>query len=390
MQHSPLIRLIICTLLCAQFVSCRDDDNGTTPNVVVEQESTIKLRFYQNDTETRAEFETGLKWAFSFLGAKLEEGSWSAAVTWESPTTFQLDVNRLGFNKNALLQLELLMAQFRASEEYRVTGGIDAGRFVVSILNNPNHYYKIVGMPTQLNQFTQTASFLDKRAAILESAVAFKQRLIQLPSESSKINQIKYWAEELLGSITDSSHIVVENEVIDIMENGQLRFGIYDTLGRLINGADPNFSAAGKPVKCLWCHETEVQPGFAALTSIPGYYSPSEFDSIVNRNNLDLDFLRSQLSTEINFVDRSNHTEVEKLYFRYMEPSAQRLSLEWNMTQSEVETILVNISTHTHHEFPSFGDLYYRADVEPFSPYATLPSSSSIRETNENEPNLLP
>ncbi len=73
-----------------------------------------------------------------------------------------------------------------------------------------------------------------------------------------------------------------------------------------------------------------------------------------------------------------------------MEPSANRLSLEWGVSVNEVELLLKDIETHGHQEFPSFGQLYYRTDIEKFSPYATLPSTSSIRETNINEPNLLP
>jgi len=377
-------------LVCSQFISCRDDDNGTVPDQTVDQSGSLKLIFYQNDTETKAEFETGLKWAFSFLGAMLEKDSWNAAATWESSTKFQLDVTQLGFNQNAETQLKRLVTQFKASEEYYVKGGVDAGRFVVCILNNPNHYYKIVGMPVHLKEYTSSISFLQKRAAIVESAVAFKERLIQMPLPNSSINRLKYLAEELSGSLRDTSHRVVENEVMDIMANGQLRFGVYDTNGLLVVGSDPVISAAGKPVKCLWCHETNIQPAFAALTSIPGYYSPTQFDSIVGVNQTTLEAYKNNLNLESDLVNNANHTKLEKLYLRYMEPSAKRLAAEWGLTIEDVEQKLSNISTHRHAEFPSFGQLYFRSEIQSFSPYATLPSSSSTRETNDNEPNLLP
>ena len=383
-------RLTVLTITCIFLVACRQEDDENKRDILLAENNKIDLIFYQNDTETKAEFELGLKWAFSFLGARLERGSWDRAMVWQSPTTFQINMSELGFNQNAAEQLENLIRQFKISEEYLVKGGIDAGRFVVCTLNNSNHYYKIVGMPTSFNKYVSSKSFLQKRGAIIESAVALKERLIQLPEENSPINRLSYLAEELSGSLRDSSHQVLENEVMDVMENGQLRFGVYDTLGQLIVGSDPTISIAGKPVKCLWCHETVIQRGFAALTSIPGYYSPAQFDSIIDKNSLTLDAYRKGLDTEIDFADPSNHTKVEKLYFRFMEPSANRLSLEWGVSVNEVELLLKDIETHGHQEFPSFGQLYYRTDIEKFSPYATLPSTSSIRETNINEPNLLP
>ena len=234
------------------------------------------------------------------------------------------------------------------------------------------------------------SAFLQKKAAIVESAVAFGERRISLPNPNNNINSIGYLAEELTGSLADSTHIVKEFEVMDIMENGQLRFGIYNTNNQLINGADPNLSSAGKPAKCLWCHEVNIQKGFAAQTAINGYFSPNQFDSIIIENQLILNEYRSILNTEIDFLDNLQHIELEKLYIRFMEPSAKRLAAEWNMTEGEVSLKLSGFTTHTNNEFNSLGDLYNRFEIENYAPYQVIPSTTSARETVNYEPNLLP
>ena len=368
------------------LISCSKEDK------IVDSDAKYKivLNMYQNDSETKAEFETGLKWCFSFLGAELNKGSWKKGTLWVDNQRIAVNVNKLGFNDTALKHLEKLIEIYKSSEEYKFTNGFDAGRFVVSIFNNPNHYYKIVNMPTQLQNFTTKYHFLKKKAAVIESSVAFGERRISMPKENKDIESLGYAAEELTGSLLDSSHTVKENEVMDIMENGQLRFGIYNTNNQLINGANPNLSTAGKPGKCLWCHEINIQQGFAAQTAIPGYYSPTQFDSIINQNQSLLNDYRATLTSEVNFLDNSQHTELEKLYIRFMEPSAKRLAAEWNMTVGEVKLKLANLTTHNHHEFEELGNLYNRSEVEKHSPFQVLPSTPSARETVSYEPNLLP
>jgi len=309
---------------------------------------------------------------------------------WISNEKIQIDFKEFGFNENALNQLEQLIVKYKISEEFEARGDIDAGRFVVSIFNNSNHYYKIVGMPITLENYKSSYNFLQKRAAIIESGVAFGERIINMPSEDQNINTLSYLAEELTGSLLDSSHIVKENEVMDIMENGQLRFGIYNKNQELIGGADSSLSIAGKPSKCLWCHETNLQKGIAALTVVPAYFSPKQFDSIIELNRSVLDNYRASLTPEIDFDNNAQHTELEKLYIRFLEPSAKRLAREWDMLEEEVKLKLIAYKTHRHDEFPEFGELYYRHEIEKYTPYQVLPSTSSARETIDNEPNLLP
>ncbi len=369
--------------------SCKRDDVVKPPNSSSPEQSRINLAFYQNDSESISQFELGLKWVFSFLGAQLDKGSWSRALIWKSGSLFELRIDELGFSENAQIHLRSLINQFKLSEEYQIKGGIDAGRFVVCILNNSNHYYKITGVPKTFSEFKSQFEFKPKKAAIIESAVAFTERLIFLPKRNNTATALGYLADELAGSLVDSTHATIEHEVMDIMDNGQLRFAVYTDQGELIVGADPRFSSAGKPVKCLWCHEINLQCAFAAISAIPGYYSPPEFDSILATDRVVLDDYRAALTPEIDYSDEFQHAELEKLYFRFMEPSAKRLAQEWGKTEAEIKRLLVGIPTHQHHEFLFNEDLYYRADIQQFSPFQVLPSTPSVRETNDDEPNLL-
>ncbi len=368
--------------------SCRKEKVETESGL--KTNSKITLNHYQNNSETRAEFETGLLWCFSYLGAQLQKGSWQKSTNWLNNQKVELDISQLGFNENAQNQLKKLITIYKQSEEYKITGGMDAGRFVMSIYNNSNHYYKIVGIPQRLNSFTNEYNLLQRKAAIIESGVAFSERIIHLPQTDGSINSLGYLAEEITGSLIDSTDVVKESEVMDIMANGQLRFAIYNKNEDLVGGGDVTLSIAGKPAKCLWCHEVNIQTAIAALTEIPGYYTPSQFDSVILKNRATIEGYRASLTPEVVFNDNSQHVELEKLYFRFLEPSAKRLAAEWSLTEQEVRLKLASLTTHIHDEFTELGDLYYRAEVAPFSPYEVVATTTSARETTANEPNLLP
>ena len=72
-----------------------------------------------------------------------------------------------------------------------------------------------------------------------------------------------------------------------------------------------------------------------------------------------------------------------------MEPSAERLSIEWNMTVSNVQSLLSNLSTHIYPEFPFLGSLYDRTEIESFVPFQGLSVSTSVRETSQTEVNHI-
>ena len=379
--------MVVCALL---FDACKKEELEIERAQSQEVFSnTISLIWNQNDFETKKDVEVGLTWCFSFLGADLPIGGIQQALVWDSHNVINLDLRELGFNSLALMEISKLVEFFKESEAYKLHGAADVGRFVAVVFNNSHNYYKIVGMPTHLNEFNKPFIYLKKKAAIIESAVAFGERIIELPRTSKSIERMGYVAHELEGSISKNTQVIKEFEVMDVMKNGQLRFGVYNVNGKLIQGADPNLSSAGKPAKCLWCHETRIQIGFAAQTAVSGFYAPWEFDSIVNSNSETLQLYRNSLKSGIDFEDFKAHTELEKLYIRFMEPSAKRLSQEWGISIDEVNIKLNRLKTHNNLEFPEMGKLFTRTDVEQFAPFHSLPISNDAREVIGTEFNFL-
>lgn len=371
------------------FDACKKEELYVPVDSGVQQidNSVIDLIWYPSDIETREDFETGLKWGLSFLGAELPNGCWNNAVEWKSETKFSIDFSKLGFSTNALSAISKINSWFKASSEYQLKGGIDAGRWVVNTFNNSNHYYEIVGMPRTLNGFKSNYIFFEKKAAIVESAVAFGGRIIRMP-KGRNWNEQGYLAEEIK-DIKSQEKLTQEFEVMDIMSNGQLRFGVYSVMGELINGADPTFSNGGKPAKCLWCHELNVQRAFAAETSIKGYFSHFEFDSLVTVSYNQIKVYRTQLVSEINFSNIEEHAELEKLYIRYMEPSTKRLALEWEKSENEVQRILENENSHNHDEFLDMKSLYHRNEIKNYAPFPIINLTESLRETDYSEKSIL-
>jgi hypothetical protein len=222
----------------------------------------ITLRWVKAySTETKEDIVTGLAWSLSFLGAELPEGSLLQAIQWQSETHFLIDFAKVGFSTVAQSALKKIIPVLKSSEEYTIRNGIDVGRFVMLTLNSTNHYFAITGVPEKYQSFRALYSFDEKKAAIVISTIAFGNRLIEL-SVADRATQIAFVALEGEGSLEEGTFVSEEIETIDIMKNGQLRIGLYDMNGNLKAAASPSLTAAGKPAKCLWCHETSLQPPF--------------------------------------------------------------------------------------------------------------------------------
>ena len=91
----------------------------------------------------------------------------------------------------------------------------------------------------------------------------------------------------------------------------------------------------------------------------------------------------------VDFSQTQQHTFTELLYISFMEPSAERLSREWNLTLTEVQNRLTGLPTHTYDEFPFLGTLYHRKDIELLAPYPGLSVSDHVREQSQTEVNHL-
>lgn len=339
--------------------------------------------------ETKLEVESGLMWVFSFLGADLPIGSMQSSLVWKG-NLLQIDFSKLGFNDHALIALGKLLKIIKQSQEYKTMEGIDIGRFIMLTLNSTNHYYAITGASRHFSDFKINRVIDAKKAAIIESCVTLNSRLIEVPDSGNQnlINTF-FIANECEGSIINGKQTIYEYETIELMPNGQFRFAIYNLDGNLILASNAAKTISGKPAKCLWCHEINIQPPFYALTPVNGYYSPEMFRYIVSKNMNFVYNYRKTLKTEIDYRKTQDHALAEFLYISFMEPSVERLSLEWNMNIAQVKSIMKPYPTHTNHEFPYSDSLYTRKDADLNSPFQKIQVPESAREESLYEPDLI-
>jgi hypothetical protein len=349
----------------------------------------IMLRWVKgHPQETKEDLITGLAWNLSFLGARLPTGSLASAIHWRNEKMFSLTISDLGFTTEATQALKVLIVELKKTEEYRVKGGMDLGRFIMLTLNSSYHYYAITGAKRTLKEFKENYTFEDARGAIINSCIAKGHRLASI-ARGSNINQIAFVVAEGEGSITDGTFQEVEFETLDIMPNGQLRFALYDKAGNLKTAASPELTGAGKPAKCLWCHEIKIQP-LNFMESVAEYYTYEELKSIIQEGQNVLDVYRVLLQSDIDFQRTQDHTLGELLYISFMEPSGFRLAQEWSTSEGEVGSLLRGLNTHKHDEFSFLGDkLFDRRDVDDLAPYDVAPVPENAREYSTYEPDII-
>lgn len=372
--------LFVCVAIVLEACSHNED-------IISTDEFSINLKWnkaYQ--LETKDKVETGFLWSLSFLGANLPKSSFYKAISWNN-NVLKVNFDDLGFNNQALTYLAKLIDIFKKTEEYKHTGAIDLGRFIALTLNSSNHYYKITGIANRFNDFKRAKVFDSKQFVSTNSTISNHDRIISLPdSNNLDFRKDAYVSHECNGKLQDGDFTINSFEVAELMENGQFRFAVYDTLGNLLTAAN---GAAGKPSKCLWCHEINIQTLHSEQTDLEGYYSAQQFKYIVLRNTAILTNYRNTLISDIDFTKKQDHTFAELLYISFMEPSAERLALEWNISLDEVNKKLVGLSTHVHNEFGYLGQLYFRDEVDKFAPFLSIKPPSSAREKSLYEPNLI-
>jgi hypothetical protein len=349
---------------------------------------TIELRWLKGFAqEDLSQVETGLLWTLSFLGATLPRET-SDLLSWRGDTvTVRLD--RAGIDSDALPHWERLLAVMKASEEYYRMGALDIGRFVALTLCSSRHYYALTGAHVRYEEARAKYAFDPRLVAIVESGVAQGDRLLEV-AQGTAFGDIAFIGHEGAGSVWQGTFRKEEHELLDVMPNGQLRFALYGADGVLKPAAARALTAAGKPSKCLWCHETHLLRPFAARSSVAGYYPPSELEGQVASGMERLRRVRASLRSKIDFAREQDHTYAELLYLAFYEPSAERLAREWNLPLDQVQQMLLGLPTHAHGEFPFLGDkLYRRSQVDALAPYRVLDVPTDPREPSTYEPDLL-
>jgi hypothetical protein len=348
----------------------------------------IELRWIQSyERQSRSDVETGLLWTLSFLGATLPTKGPDPLSWRDNVVTLRLD--RAGIDAAVLPHWGRLLALMKASEEYRAMGALDIGRFVAMTLCSSNHYYALTGADTRYEGAHANRAFAPERVAVVESAVSHGDRLLEI-GEGPSVANIAFIAHEGTGSISQDTFVAEERELLDVMANGQLRFALYGADGALEPAANHTLTPAGKPGKCLWCHETHLLRPFKGRTSLPGYGALGAFEQRIATRMKELRVARSRFASRIDFTHEQDHTYAELLYIAFYEPSAERVAREWNVPVARVQEMLSRLPTHAHDEFDFLGKrLFRRSDVDALAPYAVLEPPTDPREPSAYEPDLL-
>jgi hypothetical protein len=368
---------ILYIILLSFFISCTSNSYSD----LVITESTINLEWnkaYNDDTIGKSLI--GLKWAFSYIGASLPNSDEGFIVSNE---TIVIDLKKLGFSGNAQNKLSILHSKIIDSDEYQQTNAIDLGRYISLLIGSSEFYYETIGVPKTLSQILNKYTLLPQKGYVNNSGVSLEHRIIQF-SEQDGLNQLFFCKE--IDPITQE---IYEYETIELLSNGQLRYGIFDANGNRKPNADSAHSNAGKPAKCAWCHESNIQQMFSIQNNFTGYLTYTDFQNTLINYRESNRTLKLALVDGVDFSQTQQHTLTELLYISFMEPSAERLSIEWNMTVSEVQNLLTSYQTHIYPEFPFLGNLYDRNQIENVAPFKGLQVSTSIREESLIEVNHL-
>lgn len=352
----------------------------------------IRLQYYYNaHSPDPQSLENGLKWYFSYLGATLPKGQLAAAIEWKSNTNsialLEIDGSKLGFSTTAQTALKQIIQTIKNSAAYKEKNYMDLGRFVVLTLNSSNHYYAITGVYPTFNAFKNAYNFEDTAVISLDngaSSVTSGNRIIyQTKSPTSDFQKMAFIALEGTGDVQQGNFEASDFEVFDFMPNGQPRFAIYDKNGALKTAVPPTLGEAGKPAKCMWCHESQIQPNFVFQ-----HPQTAAFNQNIRQKNAVLNSSRNQFDSDLSYLLLQEHHFAELLYISFMEPSAERLAQEWNYTLQETQIVLQNYSTHIHPEYPQLGNLYDRSAIDHLNPSPVLQTPESAHEASFYEPSF--
>jgi hypothetical protein len=365
---------------------------GCTPPPPKDPALVIDLRWVRNyPAERKSNVDTGLYWALSFLGAKLPASA--NILAWHGQVV-TVDLGAAQMQPDSQAAWKKLLRILKSSDEYRKMGAIDIGRFVFLSLCSADHYYELTGTSRTFSQFLARHSFGPRQIAVVESAVAHGNRLIDVGTGDG-IGAIAFVAYEGQGALKDGSFHKQDVETLEFMPNGQLHFGLYDLSGHLKTAATPELTKAGKPSKCLWCHEINLNPPFQNLTDLPGYYSTQQFRDLVASEMRTVASYRQTLRAKVDFKKTQDHTNAENLYMSFAQPTTERLAAEWNMRPDTVKQMLRarNLMPHPHSAEADDGilgdQLYDRTEVDALAPYTGVRGPTDFREASSYEPDLL-
>ena len=92
---------------------------------------------------------------------------------------------------------------------------------------------------------------------------------------------------------------------------------------------------AGKPAKCMWCHESGLMMSLIDYPAVERLLRPGrDFDALIAAAARVAELVSRRLDTQIDYRNRQDHTFAELLYLSFEEPSRQRLAREWGVPRN--------------------------------------------------------
>jgi hypothetical protein len=370
----PIIAFVV---IIIAFAGMRCEEPVSAPI-----DHTIKLKWHKAyPSENWTIVREGLRWTLSYVGATLPKGSFDQTVPFKDSTIITLNLSKVGFSESALVVLDNIVERIKRTEEYQETGFIDLSRFVVLLIGVSENYYAITGVAPTLEEFIRNHQLENPLLfGVTKSAVGNHHRQIEFRGDTSDVMNYAFIAVESNGSLDSGTFRAEAFEVFDIMPNGQLRFAVYDAQGKLIEGSPKKLGEAGKPAKCMWCHEIQIATLFVPNVAVAGMLTNEDFTFWRSAFQRNLDKYRAQLQDDLDYNKTQDHTLMELLYISFMEPSAIRLGNEWNISPEEAQEKMGSAPDHEYHEFPHLGKLYYRYYADSVANKKSPVVPTSVRE----------
>lgn len=349
----------------------------------------IRLRYYYHPpVEQTAQLSLAIQWWLSYLGATLPPSQWGKVITWENDQVLELDLTQVGLPQQSLNDWQQLLDYIQNHPSYQAQNSLDLGRFVMLTLNSSPHYYRLTGALPNFEAFLAAYPLEDSILIDLasgNSSIANGRRILQQSQLQAPIPKTAFVAFEGIDSCLQTPWKASEIEVMDILPNGQPRFAIYDAQGALKGAVDPLKGSAGKPSKCLWCHESKALPNFVGLAP-----QSAVFNQQISYYNSNLYDYRNALESALDFEDLQAHGLGEFLYVYFMEPNISRLTQEWSCSTTEAQQRVQQLTSFSNSEYPVLGNVYHRASIDSISYQLTgiepIAVSTNAREASFYEP----
>lgn len=322
----------------------------------------------------------GLYWALSHCGAK--NANATSNPLHHDSVYIRINLGSFDFDENAYSQIIRLHRAIQNSEEYIYNYSMDLGRYITLLIGASNHYYRITNMPETLGEQLSNYTLSPYKGYVNNSSISNHHRSIQY-SSFNEFQQILISTE--IDSVTGR---VLEFETMELMENGQFKYGIYNADSQLIASAPPS-STAGKPAKCMWCHESNVNLLVQSQNNYGGYLSFQQLQDTLLNFRSRVQQHQATLQNGVDFNKTLDHTQMELQYIMFMNPSSMRLANEWNMNIPEIENLLKAYSKSQYPEFPFLSPGYDRNVIDGYSPNKGLVVSREVREYSSIEVNHI-